>query len=79
MTLSWVSCLRRVNDFGNQKGCGMCLVTAMNKIDCQLHFYDYFVVSLIIVNHNEMNILIRMHSTQHLRKVRKITEMSQSA
>ena len=41
MSLSWVSCRRRVNDFGNQKGCGICLVTAMNKIDCQLHFCLY--------------------------------------
>ena len=54
---------RRVSDFGNRKGCGICLVTAMNKIDCQLHFCVY-CCSIIIVNHNVMKI-IRVDSTQH--------------
>ena len=41
MSLSWVPCRRRVNDFGNQRSCGICLYGDLVKINCQLHFCVY--------------------------------------
>ena len=53
MSLSWVPCRRRVNDFGNQRSCGICLHGDLVKliVNC---ISVFIVVSLIIVNHNVM-------------------------
>ena len=64
LSLLRVLCLRRVNDFGNQNSCAICLVTERIKlIDNWISVFT--VSSLIFVNY-----------TWHLRRVRKITKIS---